>query len=68
MILGVDQVANPKPAPDLYRTACASLAAAPASAPASAVALEDPRRASPRPGLPACTSSVSVAARCRPRG
>ncbi|MGB6457519.1 MAG: HAD family phosphatase [Streptosporangiaceae bacterium] len=37
VILGVDQVANPKPAPDLYQTACACLGVPPASA----VALED---------------------------
>jgi HAD superfamily hydrolase (TIGR01509 family) len=37
VILGVDDVANPKPAPDLYRTACAMLAASPATS----VALED---------------------------
>jgi HAD superfamily hydrolase (TIGR01509 family) len=37
VIVGVDEVANPKPAPDLYRTACARLAASPASA----IALED---------------------------
>jgi HAD superfamily hydrolase (TIGR01509 family) len=37
VVLGVDDVANPKPAPDLYLAACAGLAAAPADA----VALED---------------------------
>lgn len=37
VILGVDDVASPKPAPDLYRTACERLAAAPATS----VALED---------------------------
>ena len=37
VILGVDEVASPKPAPDLYRTACARLAVSPGSA----IALED---------------------------
>jgi HAD superfamily hydrolase (TIGR01509 family) len=37
VVLGVDDVANPKPAPDLYLAACAGLAVAPADA----VALED---------------------------
>jgi HAD superfamily hydrolase (TIGR01509 family) len=37
VILGVDDVANPKPAPDLYRTACDRLGASPSTS----VALED---------------------------
>jgi HAD superfamily hydrolase (TIGR01509 family) len=37
VILGVDDVANPKPAPDLYRTACARMAASATTS----VALED---------------------------
>jgi HAD superfamily hydrolase (TIGR01509 family) len=37
VVLGVDDVANPKPAPDLYLAACAGLNAAPESA----IALED---------------------------
>jgi HAD superfamily hydrolase (TIGR01509 family) len=37
VVLGVDDVANPKPAPDLYLTACARLNVVPASA----IALED---------------------------
>jgi HAD superfamily hydrolase (TIGR01509 family) len=37
VVLGVDDVANPKPAPDLYLAACAGLAVAPQDA----VALED---------------------------
>ena len=37
MVLGGDEVANPKPAPDIYAAACERLGASPARA----VALED---------------------------
>jgi beta-phosphoglucomutase-like phosphatase (HAD superfamily) len=37
VVLGVDDVARPKPAPDLYLAACAGLGVAPADA----IALED---------------------------